>query len=505
MPNAWSRAWRSMLGRRKAPAVRTEPPRLGPGGPPAGTAFTPRNRRRQQEHPIIGADVTKLHSILLRAFDGEPQRLQDLYDDMQDRDDRVGPVCRTRLLVMQGRPHSLHPPPGFEDDDRAHEIARNVSTILSRVHAAEGTRAIGGWKTVVGNIGDAVLRGYSVNEVEWGVSTEGWHVPKRIHWRHPNRFVFGESFDIAKKDLGDPARGVPLEEFGPDKFIVHSPVAGRPAYPTRRGVMLPMVLPSMGKRFGIKYWLKAVQRWGQPLPYAKLPKGHEHLIDDVEEMLNAMTENWTGAVVGDIDLQIVPGSGNLDPEVHKAFIDLHNTSIAIIGLGQNLSTEVSEGSYAAARIANLIRLDLLMGDLAELDDSITAQLIEPIVRYNWPGEPVPVYRTEIEQQEPFTLEDVKQGVASANEYRQGKGHEARDDPRADEYRTPPELASAPPEGGAEPPDPFDPTSQPERTATSTATASQGASRRTSPTSTSRRGSALYNMLAASEPTRSKPS
>jgi phage gp29-like protein len=423
--------WTEIFTRSRRRSREEELPRLGEGGPPAGLISPMSNKRELESHPLIGADANVVDQAMRAAFAGRPQRLQDLFDDMLDRDPRVSSVCATRTLAMQSRPWSVMPRDRDAADQGAKDIAAAITKILSRVRGSEG----GGWSSIVGQLADGITRGYSVNEVEWGVTPEGWHAPVRLHWRHPRRFGFSEQLELVRMDIGDPHDGVSLDTWGPDKFVVHAPIAGRMGYPMRRGVLLGMVFPALFKRYGMREWIKATERWGQPIAVAKLPQNQEHLRDEALAMMRRLHSDFVGVLWGGIEIDTVASSGALNPAIYTELVENCNREIAIRGLGQNLTTDVQGGSFAGATVSNLVRQDILSGDLAELDSTITSQLIEPIVRYNWPGAEVPEYYTELAQQEAITLDDVRDGIFSENDYRRSRGYEAKPD-GGDEYRTP---------------------------------------------------------------------
>jgi phage gp29-like protein len=411
---------------RRRPAAPVALPTLGAGGPRRGLATRP-NTRRVQTHPLVGADVDTIHTCLLSAFRGHPARLMDLFDDMRDRDTRVDAVCRTRTYAVQGRPWSVRPPDGWERDAEAKQIARDTQTIIRRIRSSEGM----GWRTVVGEAVDGVLRGFAPFEIEWDYSPEGWRVPQRMHWRHPNRFAWDETHRLRLWDGFDSERGSmsgPLDEVFPDKFLVYSPTSGRAGYPMRRGVMIAMLFPSLTKRYGVRWWMKAAERWGMPLPYVKLTDGDDEQADEALALLNRMMADWAGVFYGDQSIEVVPGSGNLNPLIYSDLVAMANVEIAIQGLGQNLTTEVGGGgSFAATKAHDAVRRDYLAADLGEFDDWITSQLIPLIVKYNWPGAPEPIYVSEVEQRERPELAEVQAGVFSKNDLRTAKGYSAIDD------------------------------------------------------------------------------
>lgn len=437
--NVFARAWQGMTVRKAPPA---DTLRLGPGGPPAGLVAGPGPRRDPETHPLIGASIDTLDQIVRQALDGRTRGVQDLFDDMYDRDDRVAAVANTRILAVQSLPWSVRPPKGLEEDKRAQAIAKACTTILGRCRTGDGQ----GWSSCVGNIADAVMRGYSVNEIEWGVSAEGWHVPKALHWRHPRRFGFDAQGRIVRMDYGDGHAGAVLcESFHPDRFVIHQPTAGHAAYPQRRGIFYRMIFPSLFKRAGWKWWVKGAEKWGQPIAIATLPAGQEDKKDEALAMLRRLRSDFVGVAWGGVAVETIAGSGNLNPAIYSSLVDSANTAIAVVGLGQNLTTEVQGGSFAATTAHNLVRIDIRTADTMEIDGVASGQLLERVVRYNWPGEPVPEYVTENTQRGEVTVEDVREGIFNANDYRRAKGHPAMEK-GGDEYRVP--MVAVPAQIGA---------------------------------------------------------
>lgn len=391
-------------------------------------------RRYQREtHPLVGATPERCASILLEAARGLPARLQDLYDDMRDRDLRLDAVCRTRTHAITSRPWRVRPPDGYEKDKDALEIARRTQSLVKRIRAASRSSALGGldllgggWHVALSNIVGGVLCGYSVSQPEWQTSAEGWHYPARLEWLHPNRFSIGSDLGLRYAGVATGAvdGGTALTDYGRDRFVVHAPCGGRASYVTRSGPLLSCVFSALTKRLGMRWLVVAAERFGTPLPYATLPPGStEALNDQAKAMLRAFNSDWQAVVTDGIKIDVVPMTGQATGDIHARIVDLANNDYAIQLLGQNLNAEVKGGSYAAAAAGGVLRMDLLGGDLAELDDTITQQIVEPIVRYNWPGAALPVYETELapkSSKEIFAYH-IAAGVVSPDEVRAGLG------------------------------------------------------------------------------------
>ncbi len=378
-------------------------------------------------HPIQGNDVQNLVSTLIESEQGNMSRLMPLYDDMRERDPRLDAVCRTRVLALTGKEWVLRPPLGLEQDASALEAVERMTRALSLLPSLT---------QLIAQLMDGALRGYSVVEMEWGLR-DGLHVPVELYWRDPSRFAFDDQMLIHRSDTEDAWPGTPLTAFGPDRFIIHSPSGGRACYVTRRGALRPCLWPSMTKRYGLRWWLVAAERFGQPAPILKVPDGDDNLFDDAADMLRGLNEDWQAVITEGMELEQLPGSGNFTGELHHKMVDLANTEMAVAILGQNLSTEVQGGSYAAAKVHDAVRLDYLAADASELADTLRRDLLEPIMRYNWPGLPTPLWDFTLVQAETADVQEwhVLGGVVSINETREALGFAALNNEAAEEQAT----------------------------------------------------------------------
>lgn len=444
-----------------------------PGGPPVGYLTKAAKKYARESHPLVGADLNRIARAFINAYGGNPAELHDLIDDCRDRDNRFDSACRTRILAIQSRRWEVKPADETDPGaDALKPIARDIGRCI---------REIKGWRSRVGEIADGILRAPSVSEIEWHVNRRNQHAPKRLHWNNPNRVRFSECLDIELVEPGSGTqRGKPLSEYGPDKFVVHAPNAGRAAYIYRRGVLISCLMPALTKRYGYQWLLQAAERFGQPAPTIRLPAGAtEATVEKALEALRQLTADWQMVLSEGMELDALPGStGQVTGEVQARIIELANTSYSIAILGQNLTTEVQGGSRSAAEVHDVVRQDILAADLSELDDTITDQLVEPIARYNWPGSGPFVYETELQPKQPkeITPADVQVGALTLEEIREAWGRPAK--PSGPLFVP----AQSNPFGGAAPADPLalNATSPPRMSALPSRTTTAPA---TSPTST----------------------
>ncbi len=413
-------------------------PRIGKSGPPLLVVVPmPDGASTLVAHEALNAEPQEWFRIMERADIGDTGSMIDMFSDSRDRDEHLDGVARKRAQSMMGRPIAFRPADGLEDDKEALQVARDVRRIL----LFESLK----FRSMLTHLMQGSVDGYAVSPIRWATNGNGESVP-HLQWAHANRFAY--TFDTL--ELGfytDRFRGhrnvKPLADH-PDAFVAHEPMGGRSDYPWRRGPMRSAIIPSFIKRNGLKFWMTLAERFGMPQIFATVPQGEDHdgnsqsdVIGTVEKSLKNMNRIWSLVVSEGIDLKAVEGStGNITGEVHQKLIGWAETTQSIGMLGQNLSTKVEGGSFAAAESHRFVADDLHLADSVELSETITQQLCERIVRFNWPGAPVPICEISVAQKAVFTNEDVRDGVASPDERRRTMGHDAQPNGEGAEIRRP---------------------------------------------------------------------
>lgn len=419
-------------------AARARPrvPRIGKSGPPVPQVMAPPVPHAQLvSYSAINAEPDDWFRIMQNADSGDTGPMMDLFSDARDRDSHLDGVVRKRVQQMMGRPFVFHPPVGYERDKEAIDACTFVSRAL--LEESRGFRS-----QLCGLMAGAVY-GYAVSKIRWRTNGAAERIP-HLEWEHPNRF----GWDRETRKLGfysGPYRShysiKPLSDY-PDCFVAHVPMGGRSDYPWRRGPMRSCIIPSFIKRQGLRFWLVAAEKYGQPKPYAIVPPG----IDDdgqsnastiavVQESLNKLNStHWAATFTKGIEIGNIEGAGTVTGEVQKGLIDWAEMTMSIAILGQNLSTKVEGGSFAAAEAHRFVAGDLHLADAVELAETISQQIVEPLIRYNRPGAPLPVCEITTGAKQVFDHRDVELGIASADERRRTLGHDAIPDGKGAEYR-----------------------------------------------------------------------
>nr|DAD65941.1 MAG TPA: portal [Siphoviridae sp. ctgFB34] len=121
------------------------------------------------------------------------------------------------------------------------------------------------------------------------------------------------------------------------------------------GLIKKLYFPVKMKNASLKFWFRFLERFGSPWAVAKTSFDPDELANEVQAMLSG-----DSAVIDtEEELTLIQPSTNVDFTKLPNYLD-NQISKAI--LGANLTSDIREGSYAAAKTHNEIREDLAAND-----------------------------------------------------------------------------------------------------------------------------------------------
>ena len=121
------------------------------------------------------------------------------------------------------------------------------------------------------------------------------------------------------------------------------------------GLLKKLYFPVKRKNASLKFWFRFLEKFGSPWAIAKTSYEPDEMAAEVQAMLSG-----DSAVIDtDEEITLVQPTSNVDFTRLPAYLD-NQISKAI--LGANLTSDVKEGSYAAAKTHNEIREDLAAND-----------------------------------------------------------------------------------------------------------------------------------------------
>ena len=199
---------------------------------------------------------------------------------------------------------------------------------------------------VVSQILETYLYGLNVFEINYK-EKEGLVYPRLVQ-RDFRQFKFNDTGEFTFNASGS-ERSIP-----PLKVIYALNRANfRKVYGD--GLLKKLYFPVKMKNASLKFWFRFLEKFGSPWAIAKTSYEPDEMAAEVQAMLSG-----DSAVIDtDAEITLVQPTSNVDFTRLPAYLD-NQISKAI--LGANLTSDVKEGSYAAAKTHNEIREDLAAND-----------------------------------------------------------------------------------------------------------------------------------------------
>ncbi|NNG04901.1 MAG: DUF935 domain-containing protein, partial [Inquilinus sp.] len=308
-------------------------------------------------HPAQGLTPGRLAALLREAEEGDPTRYLELAEEMEEKDLHYRSVLATRKLQVSQLEITVEPASDAKEDVAN---AALVEGFLERDELQEE----------LCDILDAVGKGFSVTEIVWETSERQW-MPARLEWRFPQWFQFDRRDGRTPLLRGDAGP----ESLLPYKFVLHIHKS-KSGLPIRGGLARAAAWCYLFKNYDIKDWVAFAEVYGQPLRVGKYHPGATE--GDRKTLLKAV------ANIGSDAAAIIPSSmliefvkadqtGSVDLYERLAEYLDKQTSKAV--LGQTLTTEVKEGSRAAAQVHDGVRDDIERSDAHQLAASLNRDLV----------------------------------------------------------------------------------------------------------------------------------
>jgi phage gp29-like protein len=200
----------------------------------------------------------------------------------------------------------------------------------------------------------------------------------------------------------------------PGAWWIYTPYGAR--RPWSHGLWRALAVPWLVKQDAVRYWARDNEVGALRVGQASGPttaEAREQLARDLAELGSS-----TGIALPEgYSLQILSPSGDVW-QSKQAAIEWANTAITTAILGQNLTTEVRGGSFAAARVHDAVRRDLLESDAEGLSTSMREQVLSYWAEFNYGDArlaPWPRWDTDLPEdtaQNADTLSKLAQAVAT---------------------------------------------------------------------------------------------
>jgi len=325
-------------------------------------------RNPWREWDDLGLTPQRLLTIVNSARRGDADTLMDLSERLLERDGHLRSVLQTRLRAIDRVPTAVVPVSKDPADQKLADFVQRE--LVDRAEFRQLRRALT----------DGIYKGYSVVELVWDTTdTEIWRPTYK--WRWPQFFDWDRETGTELRLLTqrDGVDGEPLE---PYKWVCHIPDQ-KQGLAVRKGLIFPLASLALFKSMDARYWMSLAEVHGMPWRVAKTKPGATEQ-DRLEALQTLIDLGHDAAVVlpDGVSLELkeaLAATGSSD--FHEKIIRWCNQEISKVVLGQTMTTE-DGSSLAQAQVHDQVREDIRDGDLVELDDTITSQLVTAFVRIN---------------------------------------------------------------------------------------------------------------------------
>lgn len=386
---------------------RTDDPAFQPPGDPLAK-LEQSVRIIDREIPIVATATGYSPQDVRLAIESMVIGLFDLPSQLCDTvmaDSRVSATLASRTGGLLGRPVTHSIPPGFEDDPDAQtalEVWRqHWDEILPESVASEFLR----W---------SILQGWGLAQHVWDL-TGAWGIPIPDVW-HPRYTYYHWLYRCYVAITQDGQSPVTP---GDGHWVLHAPHGAYRGW--MRGSVWSIAPWWLARQYALRDWARYSERHGMPMILANTPAAAAP--DQIAAFRTAMSNLGQETVVQlpqgvepqySYGLELLEATDQGWQGFHQ-LIEQANTEITLAVMGQNLTTEVKEGSFAAARVHADVRQTLLEADARALERTVHQQIARPFAAYNW-GRPeiAPITRWNLDPYEDsHTMAQTFQAFAAA--------------------------------------------------------------------------------------------
>lgn len=364
------------------------PTRQNPKAPPLARAETREIAVAQvtdkySEYPSNGLTPVKLAEIFREADAGDPLRQMELFEEMEEKDPHLFSQLQTRKNAVTGLDFEIL---AFDSDNpRDKEIAEFVEEQIGSIENIED---------IMIDLLDAIGKGFAVSEIMWGYE-DGHTVVEDIIGRHQKRFFWDSIDDSFKVRTVEAPEGVLLPE---SKFILHRYKA-RSGHPSRAGVLRVVAWMYLFKNYDLKDWVAFCEVYGMPLRLGKYQPGASDA--DKTALMQALVQigaDAAGIIPDGTSIDFINTEKASSTNLYEKLARYCDEQISKAVLGQTLTSDAGNGSFAQSKTHNEVRHDLTVADCKALAATLRRYLIRPLVLFNF-GEDkrIPYIRFDCEE------------------------------------------------------------------------------------------------------------
>lgn len=317
--------------------------------------------------------VGKVKAALRRLETGYLDQPALMVDAMM-RDDRIAGCLSTLTDAIPSLPRTWDDGETSSSTDTARS---DLDELMPRMVPDEDAAQLLRWGKMLG---------IGIAENVWERDADSGLIVPRLKVWHP-RFLYwnwgSRSFWLITRE------GSIEIEPGNGQWVLYTPRGYRRAW--MEGAVRFLHVQWLLRQWALRDSGRYSEVYGTPLRKAKVP--HTAKDEEKSEFFNAVASLGAestirlpaGADGTPFDVELMEATGN-GFEGFMRLIDSASVSIAVGLLGQNLTTEVKGGSFAAARVHGSIRADILQSESGRFANCINEQVLKPFARLNYGDE-----------------------------------------------------------------------------------------------------------------------
>jgi phage gp29-like protein len=323
------------------------------------------------DHPSRGLTPAKLSRILIDAERGDLVAQCELFEDIEEKDGHVFSEMAKRKRALLGVDWRITPPPNpTAEEEKLTDQVRELFNELTDID------------DLILDMADAIGKGYSCNEIEWGHEENVW-LPRQLHHRPASWFTVDEEDRnrlMLRTQGGTP---VPLRNFGWISHV-HKSKSG---YIARGGLGRVLAWPFLFKNYSVRDLAEFLEIYGLPLRLGKYPSGASDL--DKATLLRAVVgigHNAAGIIPEGMEIDFKEAAkGASGPFEFMVSWCEKTQSKAILGGTLTSQADGKSSTNALGNVHNEVRVDLRNSDLKQVAATLTRDLIFPMVAVNGGG------------------------------------------------------------------------------------------------------------------------
>lgn len=228
--------------------------------------------------------------------------------------------------------------------------------------------------------------GFWVGQQLWDTSGKYW-LPYLQSW-HPRYTYYHWKYRTFVAITLDGQ--VPISS-GDGHWVLHAPFGENRGW--MRGALRAIAPWWLARNYALRDWARASERHGMPIGKAVTPFGAApEMVNKFRNDLSTLGQESIiqlpqspDPMIGSYDLEWLETNASAW-QAFEALIQQCNAEITLAVLGQNLTSEVKEGSFAAARVHADVRQAILEADARALSQTIYKQIARPFAAINF-GDP----------------------------------------------------------------------------------------------------------------------